>query len=68
MIYVRHCPKCSEVVSFLNNEDSKVCKSCGEVVFNIIKMNEIKENEKNQENKTSVKINKRVKKQKSKIS
>jgi ssDNA-binding Zn-finger/Zn-ribbon topoisomerase 1 len=34
MVYVTNCPKCHETISFLNNEDTKVCKKCGEVVFN----------------------------------
>jgi len=37
MIYVRICPKCHETVSFLNDEDTKVCRKCGEVVFNTSK-------------------------------
>jgi len=34
MIYVTTCPRCHETVTFLNNEDTKVCRKCGEVVFN----------------------------------
>lgn len=34
MIYVAICPKCKETVSFLNNEDTKICKNCNEVIFN----------------------------------
>lgn len=43
MIYVRTCPKCHETVSFLNDEDTKVCKKCGEVVFNTSKKEKIKD-------------------------
>jgi len=35
MVYITLCPKCQETVSFLNNEDAKTCKKCGEVVINI---------------------------------
>jgi hypothetical protein len=35
MIYITNCPKCHETVSFLNGEDTKICKACGEVVYNI---------------------------------
>jgi ribosomal protein S27E len=28
------CPKCKETVSFLDNEETKTCKKCGEVIFN----------------------------------
>ena len=34
MIYVKKCPLCSQKVSFLENEDSKKCKNCGEDVIN----------------------------------
>ena len=34
MIYVTTCPKCHETVSFLNNEEMKTCRNCGEVVIN----------------------------------
>ena len=33
MIYIAICPKCKETVSFLDNQDSKLCK-CGEVIIN----------------------------------
>jgi rRNA maturation endonuclease Nob1 len=33
-IYVTNCPKCHETVTFLNGEDTKICRNCGEVVFN----------------------------------
>jgi uncharacterized membrane protein YvbJ len=49
MIYVTLCPKCHEMISFLNNEDTKVCKKCGEVVYNTNK----KYNEENKENITN---------------
>ena len=34
MIYVTTCPKCHNTISFLNDEDMKLCKNCGEVVVN----------------------------------
>lgn len=34
MIYVAICPKCQETVSFLDNEETKTCRKCGEVIFN----------------------------------
>lgn len=26
------CPKCGEVIIFINNQESKVCPKCGEVL------------------------------------
>jgi len=46
MIYVRTCPKYHETISFLNNEDTKVCKKCGEVVFNMSKIEKTEKTEK----------------------
>jgi chaperonin cofactor prefoldin len=43
MIYVRTCPRCHETVSFLNDEDTKVCRKCGEVVFNTSKKEKTKD-------------------------
>jgi transcription initiation factor TFIIIB Brf1 subunit/transcription initiation factor TFIIB len=37
-----NCPKCHEIVSFLNDEDTKVCKNCGEVISNTKSSNYIK--------------------------
>lgn len=34
MIYITICPKCEETISFLENEDVKICKNCGESVIN----------------------------------
>ena len=34
MIYVKKCPNCGSKVSFLDNEDSKKRKKCGENVIN----------------------------------
>ena len=35
MIYITGCPKCHETISFLNGEDTKICKNCNEVVYHI---------------------------------
>ena len=42
MVYVTLCPKCKETVSFLDNEETKVCRNCNEVVVNINKTPEPK--------------------------
>lgn len=34
MIHVAICPNCQETISFLDNEETKMCKFCGEVIFN----------------------------------
>ena len=26
------CPKCNEVIVFVNNEETKICPKCGEVI------------------------------------
>ena len=31
-INVRECPKCSEVIVFLNNEEHKLCPRCKDVI------------------------------------
>jgi len=34
MVYVMLCPKCKETVTFFDNEESKTCRKCNEVVYN----------------------------------
>lgn len=34
MVYVMLCPKCKETVTFFNNEETKICRNCNEVVYN----------------------------------
>lgn len=28
------CPKCKETITFFDNEESKTCRNCNEVVYN----------------------------------
>jgi len=51
MIYVTNCPKCHEIVSFLNGEDTKVCKACGEVIYNTKSNNYKKPKKEDDENR-----------------
>jgi ribosomal protein L37AE/L43A len=34
MIYITECTKCKESISFLNNEETKICNKCKEVIIN----------------------------------